>query len=648
MRNATLILAFTLAAATSTQAQTAPSWEVSPGGAVSWVRVTSAGNVLACTTEGLKGLDPMTGKVQWTIAELAGAPEDGFEEIQGTPFVAMVPPNGANQLYIVEPFEGRVLFSSTAVGITNVADKYFLYEAGVIVVVGQQGKDPVMSCIDMATGQPRWSKTSGFSKLTSCTAIGTEEILLSTLFFAYKLNARTGDEIWKQSPDPKFAAMSGLMGMLDKGGANLGNSMELAGAFITTPHAPGLCFMALQQTKRSEKTGTDGKTTVTVSYESFYNAFNIGDGSYVWPKPLLYTHKLGAIVPVKEGLVIGGLGNGYANMIDYRAGTPAWGKNGKGITVKSGDLQNAIATGDKLLLVSGAENGAALLVHAGTSNEAWPKNVKLDGAIKKVVDLGNTLAIGSTEQVEVVDKSTGLSVIDGPFKGGSGLIAVQGDNTYLFNAKDGLLRSFDGSSARTLGTLPLKFEGKEIPTSLEVLPEGILLNSAQNIALLNTDGSITYQKHFPAARESGFKRALLYASAVRAAYYTAAFGYTSAAFGAVSSSIEVQNTEGAVAKEITGQLSAVYGDAAKMGLGATQEFLARANARFRATTTTQTTQIMLSEVASKEYVLLAVKKTDGSVASSIALGKNKTPQYAVDGVDNSVYLVAGEKVQAYR
>ena len=68
-------------------------------------------------------------------------------------------------------------------------------------------------------------------------------MLVGTLFFAYKLDANTGEEIWKQSPDPKFASMSGLMGQLDKGGANLSADMQPVGLFITTPHAPELCFM---------------------------------------------------------------------------------------------------------------------------------------------------------------------------------------------------------------------------------------------------------------------------------------------------------------------------------------------------------------------------------------------------------------------
>ncbi len=78
-----------------------------------------------------------------------------------------------------------------------------------------------MACVAMSTGKVRWTKDDAFSKLTSCTRPGKDAIQLITLFFAHKLDANTGEELWKQSPDPDFARMAGLTGMLDKGGANI-------------------------------------------------------------------------------------------------------------------------------------------------------------------------------------------------------------------------------------------------------------------------------------------------------------------------------------------------------------------------------------------------------------------------------------------
>jgi outer membrane protein assembly factor BamB len=638
-----------LAPTTSTQAQATPAWEASPGGTISWMRTTSTGNLLVCSSEGLKGIDPVSGSILWTVKELANAPEGGYEEIINTPFVAVVPAAAEGQLLILEPFGGTVLFNSKASGIDHIASKYFLYTNNAIVLVGRKAdKSAAMACVDMGTGKVRWTKDDSFSKLTSCTSAGKDAILISTLFFAYKLDANTGAELWKQSPDPKFASMSGLMGQLDKGGANLGTTGQTQGVFITTPHSPDLCFMALQQTKQSEKTDAQGKKTVTISYTTFLNAFKISDGSYAWEKPLQLQQQLGTIVPLKQGLLVGAADNNKVEMLDYRTGTGLWGKNGKGISV-SGPLSGAVEMDDKTLITSGSKDAAAMLVD-GTGTERWSKKVKLDGAIQRVMRMPNGVLIASSEEMDVVDLATGTSQLGKAFRGGSGNVSSTEQELYLFNTKDHLLYRLplNGGTATALSSAPLEFQGKEEATHVDVVPEGIVVSSDQNIALVSTSGSVVYNKYFPAARESGLTRALLYANAVRAAYYTAAYGYTSAAFGSASQSIQVTDAGSAMGKDITREVSNLYGDASVMAMDYTKQFLARASARFTATASTSATQFILSDAGKREFVLMRVNKKDGSLGETILLGKDKTPLYEVDGFDQAVYLVSGAKVVAYK
>ena len=614
------------------------------------MRTTSTGNLLVCTSEGLKGLDPATGSITWTLKELANAPESGYEEIANTPFIAVAPAGAADQLVILEPFGGTVLFNSTASGIGHIASKYFLYANNAIVLVGQRAdKTAVMACLDMGTGQVRWTKDDAFSKLTSCSSAGKDAILVSTLFFAYKLDANTGVELWKQSPDPKFASMAGLMSALDKGGANLsGPAAQTQGVFVTTPHAPDLCFMGLQQTKQSEKTDAQGKKTVTITYTSFFNAFRIADGSYAWAQPVQLQQQLGTVVPLKQGLLVGAGDKNSADMLDYGTGNGLWGKNGKGISV-SGPLSGAVEMNGKTLLTSGGKDGVAILV-GGTGTELWEKKMKLGGAIQSVTEMPGALLIASSEEADVVDLSTGVSKLGKPFKGGAGTVAVGEGEVFLFNNKDHLLHRLPigVGTASPLSNAPLEFEGNESASHVELLAGGIVVSSDQNIAMFGKDGSLKYKKYFPAPRESGLTRALLYANAVRAAYYTAAFGYTSAAFGAVSQNIQVTDAGSAAGKEITGQLSTIYGDATGMALDYTKQFIARANARFKATASTNDVQYILSDAGKREFVLMRVSKSDGSLGETIPLGNDKTPMYEVDGFDNAVYLVNGANVVAYR
>ncbi len=231
------------------------------------MRTTSTGDLLVCTSEGLKGLDPATGKVNWTVKELANAPESGFEEINDSPYISAIPNGHPEDLLILEPFGGSVVFSSEEAGISRIVNTYFLYANNVIIVVGQKAdKSATMACVDMGTGKVRWTKDDKFSRLLACNSVGPDELLLTTLFFAYKINTNTGEELWKKCPDPGFEKMSGLASMLDKGGANLSGMLgDVGGVFVTTPFAPGLCFMGMQSSQKSEKTDSQGKKT-TVSH----------------------------------------------------------------------------------------------------------------------------------------------------------------------------------------------------------------------------------------------------------------------------------------------------------------------------------------------------------------------------------------------
>jgi outer membrane protein assembly factor BamB len=631
-------------------AQLTPTWTVNTGPA-QWMRITSAGALVVGTSEGLKGVDPASGKVTWTIAELANVPESGYEEVDRTPFITVVPPGRAEDLFIVEPFSGQVVFNSEEAGISRITSRYFLYANNAIILAGQKAdKSAAMACVDMGSGKVRWTKDDSFSRITACNSDGADAILLCTFAYIYKLDADSGREIWKKAPNPEAekmsAGMSNLMAMMDKNAANI-NLPNVSGVFVTTPLAPGLCFLGMQTEHRKEVTDSQGKKTVQVSYKTFVNAFRLDDGSYAWSAPLSMPQKLGTIVPLQQGLLVGAGDTKRVDLLDYNSGEGLWGKNGKGITVK-GILAGALALDQGILLTSGSEDGVVTLVDA-LGVEKWKKPVKLDGVVRSVTKLGGDLLVATAEEVDVIDLATGLSRLDKPMQGGAALVANGGDRTWVFNTKDGLLYSLPngGGAASALNTTPLAFEGKEKATAMEYLDKGLVISSDQNLALVGQDGSVKYSKYVPAPRESGLVRALKYASAVRAAYYTAAFGYTSAAFGSASQSIQVTDPQSAFAKDLTGGLSQIYGDASQQAAGATKRFFEEANARFKATTSTNDIHYMMGVADKSGHVLKALHKHDGAEAMTIPLGKEKSPQYEVDAITNTVYLLSGSEVKCF-
>lgn len=631
---------------TAGHAQLKPDWTAATG-PVDWMRITSAGALVVGTAEGLKGVDPKAGTVAWTVKELGGAPVDGYREVERTPFVSVAPNGHPEALFILEPFTGQVVFSSDAAGITNVTSTHFLYANEAIIVVGQDaGRKAVMACVDMGTGKVRWTKDDSFSRITACNSAGSDAILLSTLFFAYKLDSSTGAELWKRSPDPGFEKMSGMAALLDKGGANI-NLPGVHGVFLTTPHAPELCFMGMQTERRKETTDAQGKKTVTVTYSTFINAFRISDGSYAWAEPLRMPQQLGTLVPLKHGLLVGAGDNRSVDLLDYATGAGRWGKGGKGINVK-GILAGAVEVDEHTLLTSTGSDGVVTLVDASGA-EAWKKPVRLEGAVRRVALLGSAVLIASESELDMVELGTGLSRLEKPLQGGAGLLANGGGAFWALDARSGQLLRIDPAdgTAKPVAVVQLGFEGKERPTQLEWTPQGLVASSDQNLALISPEGQLVYRRYHAAPRESGLTRALKYASAVRAAYYTAAFGYTSAAFGAASQSIQVQDAGSAAAKEVTGALSDVYGAGATAAAGATARFIQEANARFKASASTAETHYLMSEAEKGSYVLRALRKSDGAELGTVPLGRDRSPRYEVDAFTGSVYLATEKGVTVY-
>lgn len=632
-------------------AQLAPTWSATTG-SVQWMRTTSAGALVACTSAGLKGIDPATGSVSWTLPELANVPESGYAEVDRSPFITLVPADHPEDLFIVEPFTGTVAFSSEAAGISNITSKHFLYANNAIVLAGQKAdKSAAMACVDMGTGKVRWTKDDSFSRITACNSTGPDAFLLCTFAYIYKLDAATGREIWKKAPNQEAekmgAGMNNLMALLDKNAANI-NLPNVSGVFVTSTHAPGMCYLGMQSEQRSESTDAQGKKTVTLTYKTFVNGFKEADGAYAWNAPLEMPQKLGTIVPLKTGLLVGAGDKRSVDLLDYSTGAGRWGKNGKGINVK-GFLAGAVEIGDRVLLTSGGEDGVLTLVDA-SGMEVWKKPAKLDGVVRSVKLLGGDALVATEVEVDLIDLATGLSRLEKTFQGGAGLVAADDAATYVFNTKDGLLYSIpaQGGAAKAVGSVPVEFEGKEKASALEYTPAGLVLSSDQNLALLGPDGSVKYRKYLPAPRESGLVRALKYASAVRAAYYSAAFGYTSAAFGNAAQNIQVTDGNSAKAKDLATGLSTGFGEIAQQAGNATKRFWQEANARFKASATSNDTRFVMTEAGKGTFALKAIRKSDGSEAADIPLGRDKSPKYEVDGFTNAVYLVDGDAVKCFK
>jgi hypothetical protein len=243
--------------------------------------------------------------------------------------------------------------------------------------------------------------------------------------------------------------------------------------------------------------------------------------------------------------------------------------------------------------------------------------------------------------MNILDQNTGLLKWKKSIQTNPELTAEYDGKIYAFDIKSGTVKVVDKETeeVKDLSMTALEFQGKEVPRRLEVMEDGIFLHSDQNVAKVGFDGTIKFDEYYPAPLESGWKRALLIAEGIRAAYIGASSYYVS---GVMAYAEEDVRAEDAVAGEIVSQVGDAYGALGNEASGYAVSAFKQANARLKATTSGRDFMIILSK-QDKEIVLLKVSKITGKIEGKIDLGRDREPIYAVDDITGQVYYLTGEK-----
>jgi len=630
-----------------------PIWTKETKSGVMWQKVTPLGQLVTSSSKGLTGINPETGEELWVIELLKNAPESSYEPISQSPFISLSTQDGKN-FCIVDPTVGKLIFNAKDAGLDQVTDKYFLYASAKILVIGtsEGGKKTEMVMADMTSGKKLWSKSGAFTFTTAVKDLGNNEVLLTSAFFAMKIKADTGDEIWKMPIDPKIGNIASLLSALEGFLATKITKEELMAQLITTPFKPDIFIMAAQSKHESTKTDSKGVKTTSISYNAVFMAFDLQSGKHKWAAVVEMNYPLGISYPCAEGLIISSSNSGNINMLNYADGSRMLGKKGGGINLKGPAAGAAPLRDGKLLIVSSnGSNSALAALDPKTGTLLFDKSAKIKGAVSYTELLPNCILVGTTEETNLLNTTTGDWLLEDAIPGGASVIASDDKMVYTFNTKDGLLyqMSIDGTSMKPMNTTPVKFQGKESANGIEIMSQGIVVKSEQNLALIESNGNVKFNKYFPAPGVSGLRKALLIASAVRAAYYTAAFTTYSAAFGANAQSIQVKDPTSNASKEISSSLSQAFGDAAVTGAGYTSAYIKMAQQRFKATTETPEYNLIMTSVDKSTAQLIQVSKTTGDVLTTIPLGKDKNPIYDVDMVDGKLYYMKDAvKMECYK
>ena len=600
--------------------------------------------MIVSTDKALHGIDESNGEIKWSNDLFAGLDVENYKEVDASPFISIntVERVGTVKTMVIrllDPDNGQMLFDSKEAGITEMETEKFLYRSGTLVMMAKSRGDKKFSMrgYDLATGDMLWQNEKESSPIFAIMEISDTEFIATSTWNIFRINARTGEMVWKSAADKSMEQMpGGKLGGFMKGLSDaMARTMDVEYQVNLMRGQNAEVFYISYQ---YEDENRDGEMFT----KSGYRAIRSKDGSQVWSQPYEYKGNLGLVAFHRQGMIILPREDERTviNMLSYQSGRPMWGKKGKGIRVKGSVLDYSF-TSEGLLLTNGklSRNGKRIkgsmnLLDVNTGEFMFKKFQKVNGRVlhSEVTPAG--LLYITEKDVNIIDLETGDELLPKSISTDPGLQAVRGDIMYVFSDEGELyeLNKTTGSS-QIISKTSVKFEGKDNPRKLEMRNDGIFLSADQNFALYETDGSLKYHRYYPAPSENAWVRAMHYANVVNGAALTFYAGVATAFGGfatAVGDGIGADTTEEQeftdVAKQITGLSARFVGKSMK-----------RANARLENTKTAKDFAFVVTKDPIKGFRLVQVEKSSGEIKESIDMDKDRKPSYEVDIVLNQVY-----------
>ena len=639
------------------------AWTAKFKNPINWQRVHSLGYLIVSTNDALYGVNPSDGNVLWENKNFPALAPSTFEEVTGTEFatIAYTTDNSSTipMQAIIEVATGKVLFDSKKESI-GVLSRHVLSASGKLLIIGMKPKNLVASLFmyDIISGQQVWvndelfkAESAGKGLLGRLQTMGTElgslqaltsdpfeldknSLLITHPMYVVRINSSTGQVVWKNKIEP-----------------------SKHGQIYFSPYTKGIVYVGtdIESSTGSGFTTTSGNTQKTPQkyYYNLYYAFDVNTGTPKWKQPAKENDLLNQVIPHEKGLIICPRSSQKPtiNLVDYATGETMWGKKGKGIKAE-GSVVSYIPFEKSFLITTAFDNAwnnkaeeyYLNILDPATGTLRYEKSAKLKGDLIRSELVSKGLLFITTKEVNILDVKTGgflwASSIEAgnPFNSDEVRPFPTGDNgggkLFVYSPKEKGVFEVDKQlgTNRKITTTKVEFEGKEIPRSIDVLGDGLIMSSEQNITKLSFDGLSKYYKYYPAPREPALMRALLAAQAIRAAYIGAAAGAYSAAFAQAA-----QQTTDPSGKVVGQELSKGFADLSNAGFAYSANAMKQFNARYKASLSTPNFMMMLTKQEKKGNQLIQVSKATGDIMNAIDIKNDKEPEYDVDEIFNYVY-----------
>ncbi len=617
-------------------AQSEETWTSSFENEINWQTVSALGNYIVHTNSGLYGIDTNSGEVIWRDLTFSRLSEDSFTELENSPFAKIETEKG---FFIINLFDGSKVFNSFEHGIKNVQQHFVLYRSNAIVVAGKSvsGEDMALS-IDISSGNVLWSKEGSFGKLINLVELNDEELLGITLLKNVKIKSKTGDVIWSvdNSSEAEQISKMGAFGNLLKNVAEaVSEGIEIKLDF--NMHPSGKYFIIGSEQRSENQTMSSGSNNSIVTFTSSYSAYDISNGEMIWENPVTVKGQLGLTTWINNNLLVlpQGASTSRVNLFSMEDGIGLWGKKGRGITIKGG-IYDYTPTEEGMLVIT-TRNEKHFLNYLDTANGrfTFDKTIKVKGHVGYTLTTDNGILYATAEEMNIVNVTTGDLLWDKDLKTHYKLVNQNGNHLYTYDYKSGAVVSvnLDSGAIDMAASEPVRFNENESPNTLELRKKGILLSSDQNFAMYDYEGTLLFQKYYASPREEGWKRALLFAGTIYAGYVSAVSTMTSGVLQEAGNQYGLDTVEG----QTFAELGAAYNEMGKSAGSAAGLAFNAANKRFKATKEARNYCMVLTK-SENGIELLKINKDTGESESSIPLGKNRKPNYAIDLVEGEVFL----------
>ncbi len=566
-------------------------------GAIKWMKMSDPGTLIVSTSKGIYGIKPNESQPAFLFDKRKNIKEENFHLQPQTPY-AMFIANGMNGVtFVIDIISGKTLFDSKKEGFSFMNSRDIILPENKLVVSGLRktkgkiGAGYSIAVFDLATGKEEYTiPQKGSNNVTGVADIINGKLIIPRKKGIDAIDLSSGNTLWTASvknvtsvnakEDAIYAYQANNNGKnttiykVSSSGKTLwkeGN--KLKGKVRQADYlSQGIAVL----------TDVAGKNPQSKIY---FLDTNTGDD--LWKKAPKTKGVVSHFYTEEDGVIFG-VGSGGINKIKFD-GTPLWRK-----PLKTGPSISTLAKTDKGILYITAKD--ADIVNETTGESVFGKKIKYK----------QSKAVASTFDAK--------------------------NKRFLLSCSDGLY-SIDGNSGKYKIIAKPKFGEKEMPSSIEMRGDNILLSSSQNMMLLDKDGKQIYHEHFKSPTKSGFMKILSGAIAVTSMAMAASSAYNA---GANRSAMGRYNSYGKQMDTYSKGFSQIAG----ASFGAMSK-------RFKASAQTKNDKFILTKLKSG-VGLVKLDKDSGKTLKEILL-KDKKPTYKVDDVERILYYKAGKStIYAYK